>query len=102
MPHVAQGGSTTSIISDRKRRNDALAENQHNVGLSQAFKSRVTLVHVLLCAHGGSLQMRWPYGSVTTSFIEYGSTPLLIVQDLPSNDIRRTRAEVVVEEHVGH
>lgn len=38
---------------------------------------------VLLCAHGYSGQMRWPYGCVVASFIAYGSSPLLIVQDAP-------------------
>jgi hypothetical protein len=38
---------------------------------------------VLLCAHGFSGQPQWPFGSLAHSFINYGETPLLIVQDMP-------------------
>jgi nucleotide-binding universal stress UspA family protein len=38
---------------------------------------------MLLAAHGYSGERRWPYGSVTTSFIAYGNTSLMIMQDLP-------------------
>jgi nucleotide-binding universal stress UspA family protein len=38
---------------------------------------------VILSAHGYSGRMRWPYGSVVTSMITYGSIPILIVQDAP-------------------
>ncbi len=49
---------------------------------------------VLLSAHGYSGQTRWPFGSVVVSFITYGNTPLLIVQDLPQNKIEPTWAEI--------
>lgn len=57
---------------------------------------------VLLAAHGYSGEKRWPYGSVTTSFIAYGNTSLLILQDLPEGEIHETRAEIAVREHKGH
>lgn len=37
---------------------------------------------VMLVAHGRSGGGRWPYGSVATSFIAYGTTSLMIMQDL--------------------
>jgi len=49
---------------------------------------------VLLTAHGYSGQTRWSYGSVVISFITYGTTPLLIVQDLPQDKIEPTMAEL--------
>ena len=49
---------------------------------------------VLLTAHGYSALTRWPYGSVVNSFIMYGTTPLLIVQDLPHDKIEPTVAEM--------
>ncbi len=49
---------------------------------------------VLLTAHGYSALTRWPYGSVVSSFITYGTTPLLIVQDLPQDKIEPSGAEV--------
>jgi hypothetical protein len=39
---------------------------------------------------------------VTTSFIAYGNTSLLIMQDLPATEIHQTRAEQAVEESKGH
>jgi nucleotide-binding universal stress UspA family protein len=52
---------------------------------------------VVLSAHGYSESARWAYGSVTTSFIFHGATPLLIVQDLPLDKIKPTRAELVAQ-----
>ena len=57
---------------------------------------------VLLAAHGETGERRWPYGSVTTSFIAYGNTSLLIMQDLPEGEIHATRAELAIRESKGH
>jgi len=56
----------------------------------------------ILCAHGYSGDTRWPYGSVGLGFIVYGSTPLLILQDLPTNRIEPTQAEIAARETGGH
>ena len=57
---------------------------------------------VVMSAHGYSGKSKWPYGSVSASFIEYGTAPLLIVQDLSWQEVETTRAELVAEEHKGH
>jgi nucleotide-binding universal stress UspA family protein len=57
---------------------------------------------VLLSAHGYSGAPRWSYGSVATSFVGYGSTPLLIVQDLSPEDVLPSQAELAAKEHRGH
>ncbi len=57
---------------------------------------------VLLAAHGYSGNPKWPYGSVTTSFIIHGSTTLLIVQDLPAEEMQQTQAEIAAKEYKGH
>jgi nucleotide-binding universal stress UspA family protein len=57
---------------------------------------------VLLAAHGETGERRWPYGSVTTSFIAYGNTSLLIMQDLSESEIHQTRAERAIRESKGH
>ncbi|MDX2468052.1 MAG: universal stress protein, partial [Acidimicrobiia bacterium] len=57
---------------------------------------------VIMSAHGHSGGSRWPYGSVATSFIVYGNTPLLIVQDLEPGELDRSRAEIAALEHKGH
>jgi nucleotide-binding universal stress UspA family protein len=67
--------------------------------------STITLLHrlaaeeavdlIVLSAHGYSGDVHRPYGSLVTSFIVYGSTPLLIVQDLPADMIGSSQAEMV-------
>lgn len=57
---------------------------------------------VMLVAHGRSADGRWPYGSVTTSFIAYGSTSLFIMQDLSDNEIQQTMAEQAMLKAQGH
>jgi nucleotide-binding universal stress UspA family protein len=42
---------------------------------------------VVMSAHGYSGSTHWPYGSLSLHFIAYGRTPLLIVQDLPENQV---------------
>ncbi len=49
---------------------------------------------IVMSAHGHSGSKR-PYGSLVTNFIMYGTTPLLIVQDLPPTDIQQTKAKVI-------
>lgn len=80
--HVSIGESTIAVLHD------------------MAEESGADLV--MLAAHGYSGERRWPYGSVTTSFIAYGNTSLLILQDLPESEIHQTRAEIAVRESQGH
>ena len=57
---------------------------------------------VLLSAHGYSGGTKWPYGSITLNFIAYGTSPLLIVQDLSRDQMQRTQVEMVTREYKGH
>ena len=59
-------------------------------------KAEVDLV--ILNAHGGSTEAQRPYGSIVSNFIDYGTTPLLIFQDLSPAEIELTEAEVAVQE----
>jgi hypothetical protein len=52
----------------------------------------------MLAAHGHSGERRWPYGSIAASLIAYGSTPLMIMQDLSENEIPHTPAEHAIRE----
>ncbi len=56
----------------------------------------------ILSAHGYSGNTNWPFGSVVTSFLIYGGSSLLILQDLPADRIQPTRAEVAAQEIGGH
>lgn len=57
---------------------------------------------VVLSAHGYSQTSRWPYGSAAISFIAYGTTPLLIMQNVHPEEVILTQAELANGEHFGH
>jgi nucleotide-binding universal stress UspA family protein len=56
---------------------------------------------VCLSAHGYSGETKWPFGSSVFSFIAFGTTPLLVVQDLPAGRIEPTGAELAAMEQGG-
>jgi nucleotide-binding universal stress UspA family protein len=41
---------------------------------------------VVVCAHGHTGARRWPFASLALNLIVYGSSPLLVVQDLPASE----------------
>jgi hypothetical protein len=53
---------------------------------------------VVLSAHGHSCLTQWPYGSVVISFIAFGTTPVLIVQDLSQDEIQPGPAEIAARQ----
>jgi nucleotide-binding universal stress UspA family protein len=57
---------------------------------------------VMLVAHGHSGEGRRPYGSVATSFIAYGISSLLIIQDLSESDLKTLKKETATFETQGH
>jgi nucleotide-binding universal stress UspA family protein len=57
---------------------------------------------VMLVAHGDSGERRWPYGSIASSFITYGTTTLMIAQDLSGDEIKQTKTEMAALEIKGH
>lgn len=57
---------------------------------------------VVLSAHGYSGKSRWTFGSIAHTFITYGTTPLLLVQDFPRDKIEPTEAEAAAAEKKGH
>jgi nucleotide-binding universal stress UspA family protein len=57
---------------------------------------------MLLSAHGYSGEARWPYGSIALNFIVYGTTPLLIMQDIPEKTAQHMEAERAAMETKGH
>ena len=55
---------------------------------------------VLLVAHGQGGTGRYPYGSMATSFIAFGNTSLMIMQDLSDEEIHLTQG--VARQAKGH
>jgi nucleotide-binding universal stress UspA family protein len=54
---------------------------------------------VVLCAHGFAGQSAWPYGSVTRFFIEHGTKPVLVIQDVHRSQVQPTAAEIAAEKN---
>ncbi len=63
-------------------------------------KEKIDLV--LLSAHGLSGQQRWPYGNIALNFIAFGTTPMIIIQDLTREKIKPSEAEKIAQESKGH
>jgi nucleotide-binding universal stress UspA family protein len=57
---------------------------------------------VVMSAHGSSGGQRRASSSMATSFMTYGATPLLVLQDFPPEQIRPTQAELASQELRGH
>jgi nucleotide-binding universal stress UspA family protein len=57
---------------------------------------------VVISAHGNTGSRRWPYGSVAANLVSYGTTPLMIINDMPSSEIEHTKAELVMLQKKGH
>lgn len=57
---------------------------------------------IVLAAHGTTCSNKWPFGCVALNFLIYGTTPLLVVQDLNPEDIQMTQAEIAGREIRGH
>lgn len=54
---------------------------------------------VVFCAHGQGGQVAWPYGSVVSTYIEYGDQPVLVIQDMPPQLAHPTQAEIAAEKY---
>jgi len=52
---------------------------------------------LILCAHGFTGELSWPFGTVARSFIEYSTKPVLIIQDLNHLDVQPTDASQATE-----
>ncbi len=79
-----------------------ISVGEHAVAVLHDMAEESNADLVMLVAHGQSGERRWPYGSVTASFIAYGNTPLMIMQDLSAGDIQMTHAELAVRGAKGH
>lgn len=52
---------------------------------------------VVLCAHGYSGHTSWPYGSVARTYMEHGTKPVLVIQDVSRSQVQPTAAEIAAE-----
>ena len=56
---------------------------------------------VVLCAHGYTGQSTWPYGNVARNYMEHGTKPVLVIQDVPRSQVKPTVAETAAENSGG-
>lgn len=56
---------------------------------------------VMLSAHGYSIEVHQPYGGLVPNFVAYGSTPLLIKQDLLPQQMKLSWAETAARAEEG-
>jgi nucleotide-binding universal stress UspA family protein len=80
--YVVENASVSSAIQE-------LASRENNVDL------------VVLCAHGYTGQPTWPYGSVARNYMEHGTKPVLIIQDVLRSQVQPTVAEIAAEKSGG-
>lgn len=48
---------------------------------------------VVMCAHGRTGGVHWPYGSVARNYLDYGTKNALVIQDVPLSQVHTTAAE---------
>ena len=57
---------------------------------------------VAFCAHGYSGKSHWPFSSLVTNFIAFGTTPLLIIQDMTPEQVRKSMGDLSELQKKGH
>ena len=76
-----------------------------NAGVSSAIQELANQEEdidlVVLCAHGYTGQFAWPYGSIARNYIEHGTKPVLVIQDVPRSQVQPTAAEIAAEKSGG-
>jgi nucleotide-binding universal stress UspA family protein len=82
-------------------RNQLLVSEDGATSLHELVETEQTDL-VVMSAHGRSGKNRWPFGSLTTSFIQYGGTSLLIVQDLARDALAPSKAALAAEQQKGY
>jgi len=80
--YLVENNSVSSAIQE-------LASQQEDIDL------------VVLCAHGYTGQSTWPYGSIARNYIEHGTKPVLVIQDVPRSHVKPTAAELAAEKSGG-
>jgi nucleotide-binding universal stress UspA family protein len=79
---VVENNSITSAIQE-------LASQEEEIDL------------VVLCAHGYTGKSTWPYGSIARNYMEHGTKPVLVIQDIPRSQVQPTVAEIAAEKTGG-
>jgi len=57
---------------------------------------------VVVSAHGASGYNKWPFGTTVLNLLVYGTKPLLVIQDLPRDELKPSAAELAAQQRRGH
>jgi len=74
-----------------------VVENKSAASAIQELANQEDIDIVVLCAHGHSGQVSWPYGTISRNYMEHGTKPVLVIQDIPLSQARPTAAEIAAE-----
>lgn len=75
--------------------------NSVTLAIHELASQREDIDLVVLCAHGYTGQSTWPYGTVARNYIEHGTKPVLVIQDVPRFKVQPTAAEISAEKSGG-
>jgi nucleotide-binding universal stress UspA family protein len=76
----------------------SLVENQSvSSAIHELASQEEDIDLVVLCAHGYTGQSTWPYGSVARNYIEHGTKPVLVIQDVSRSQVRPTASQIAAE-----
>lgn len=74
-----------------------ILENSNVVAALSEIIKEEKIDLVVLCAHGNTGNSDCPYGSISRSLQEDGTTPVLVIQDVPRSQVVPTAAEIAAE-----
>lgn len=74
-----------------------LESNSASLAIQELAAQEEDIDLVVLCAHGYTGQFAWPYGSNARNYIEHGTKPVLVIQDVPRSQVQPTPAEIAAE-----
>lgn len=90
------------VVAPPRQLTTAVLDGDDIVGALDAYAETEQVDIKVMSAHGASGGTRTPYGSVTLDILLYGFTPLLVVQDRATDELRETHAERAAKERQGH
>ncbi len=74
-----------------------LVENDGVPSAIQELAKQDDVDLVVLSAHGYTGESSWPYGTVTRNYMEHGTKPVLVLQDVPRSQVQPTAAQIAAE-----